>query len=115
MTARWRATGSGVLEAALGQHPHVGDIRGRGLFRALEFVRRPRHQAPFDRRTAQWPGEGGVRSPTGIAVLPVAGTVDGVAGDHVILAPPYNVTAAQVDDIVERTAAMVADAMTGIA
>ena len=50
----------------------------------------------------------------GIAVYPSSGTFDGIAGDHVIVAPPYNVTAAQVDEIVERAAAMASTAMAGL-
>ncbi len=103
------------LEAALrdrfAEHPNVGDIRGRGLFWALEFVRDRHTKAPFDPALAV---NGRVKAAAfarGLACYPVAGTADGVAGDHVILAPPYNTTEADITLIVDRLAAGVADAL----
>ncbi len=103
------------LEATLGQHPHVGDIRGRGLFRAVEFVADRDTRQPFQPAQGASARLKAAGLANGIAVYPSSGTVDGVAGDHVIVAPPYNVTAAQVDEIVERVAAMASAAMAGIA
>ena len=107
------------LEAGLrerfGNHPHVGDIRGRGLFRALEFVADRAERRPF----AALAGLGGKLKmaglANGIAIYPSSGTVDGLLGDHVILAPPYVVTAAQVDEIIDRTGRTVDAALEGLA
>jgi len=85
-------------------HAHVGDIRGRGLFMALEFVenRSPESKTPFDPKfkfNARVKREAMVR---GLMVYPSGGTVDGVRGDHVLIAPPFIVDAQQIDTIVER-------------
>ena len=92
----------GRLEERFGQSPFVGDIRGRGLFWALELVSDRSSKAPFDpalKLHARVKREAMAR---GLMVYPMGGTVDGVAGDHILLAPPFIVEAAQVDSIVER-------------
>jgi len=90
------------LTAQLGNHRHVGDIRGRGLFWAVELVRDRATKAPFDpalKLNDRVKREAFAR---GLACYPMGGTIDGRQGDHVILAPPYIVTAEQVDLIVDR-------------
>ena len=102
------------LRQRLGNHPHVGDIRGRGLFWAIEFVQDRRTKAAFPSRSGV---NGLVKDATfarGLACYAVAGTVDGTEGDHVILAPPYTAEAADIDAIVERMAAGVDDALAGL-
>jgi hypothetical protein len=99
------------LSERLGQHPHVGDVRGRGLLMAIELVADREAKTPFDpalRMSARIKAEAFER---GLLVYPGSGTVDGVRGDHVLLAPPYIVTDAEVDVIVERLGAAV-DAVT---
>jgi adenosylmethionine-8-amino-7-oxononanoate aminotransferase len=99
------------LEAALGAHPHVGDIRGRGLFMALELVEDRATKEPFDpgsRVHARIKSEAMAR---GLMVYPMGGTIDGRRGDHVLLAPPFIVTDSELGEIVERLAAAV-DATT---
>ena len=95
------------LEAALGQHPHVGDIRGRGLLRALEFVADRETKAPFDPTRKINQAVKRAAMDRGVMVYPMAGTIDGVRGDHIVLAPPYVTTDADIDAIV----AAVADAV----
>jgi adenosylmethionine-8-amino-7-oxononanoate aminotransferase len=94
------------LDAALldrfGNHAHVGDIRGRGLFRALELVADRATRLPFDPARGVGPRFRAAGLANGIALYPSSGTIDGVRGDHVIVAPPYIVNAAQVDEIVDR-------------
>ena len=93
------------LKERFGQHPHVGDIRGRGLFWALELVADRASKRPFDpaaKLHARVKREAMAR---GLMVYPMGGTVDGVNGDHVLLAPPFIVEAPQVDAIVERLGA----------
>jgi adenosylmethionine-8-amino-7-oxononanoate aminotransferase len=90
------------LESRFGNHPFVGDIRGRGLFWALELVRDRGTKEPFDPALAlhaRIKAEGLAR---GLICYPGAGTADGERGDHVIISPPFIVTEAEIDEIVER-------------
>ena len=95
------------LRARFGAHPHVGDIRGRGLFMTIELVGDRRSKAPFDpalRLHARILGEALQR---GLIVYPMGGTIDGRVGDHVLLAPPFIATPADIDEIAARLAAAV--------
>jgi adenosylmethionine-8-amino-7-oxononanoate aminotransferase len=90
------------LGQRFGNHHHVGDIRGRGLFQAVELVADRASKAPFDPKlklAAQVKKEAMAR---GLMVYPMGGTIDGARGDHVMLAPPFIVEAADIDTIVER-------------
>jgi adenosylmethionine-8-amino-7-oxononanoate aminotransferase len=92
----------------------VGDVRGRGLFQAIELVRDRASKATFDpahKLHARIKQEAMVR---GLMVYPTGGTVDGVNGDHVLLAPPFIVDAAAVDTIVERLGDAVDAAIVGL-
>jgi adenosylmethionine-8-amino-7-oxononanoate aminotransferase len=83
-------------------HAHVGDIRGRGLFHAVELVAERGSKEPFDptiKLHARIKREAMAR---GLMVYPMGGTIDGQRGDHVLLAPPFIVGEAQIDTIVER-------------
>jgi adenosylmethionine-8-amino-7-oxononanoate aminotransferase len=92
----------GLLDARLGQHPHVGDIRGRGLFCGVEFVRDRETKAPFPvaARLAQKLKDAAMAE--GLMVYPASGCADGVLGDHVLIAPPYIVSAGEIEAIVAR-------------
>jgi adenosylmethionine-8-amino-7-oxononanoate aminotransferase len=90
------------LRQAFSENPNVGDIRGRGLFQAVELVADRSTKAPFDpsrRLHARIKAESMER---GLMVYPMGGTVDGFKGDHVLLAPPFIVTPTHIDAIVER-------------
>jgi adenosylmethionine-8-amino-7-oxononanoate aminotransferase len=90
------------LQATFGGHPHVGDLRGRGLFLALELVADRGTKAPFDparRLAARVRAEAMAR---GLMCYPMGGTIDGRRGDHVLLAPPFIVGDDELDQIVER-------------
>lgn len=83
-------------------HHHVGDIRGRGLFRGIELVSDRSTKEPFDPKLklhARIKREAMAR---GLMVYPMGGTIDGVRGDHVLLAPPFIVDETQIETIVER-------------
>jgi adenosylmethionine-8-amino-7-oxononanoate aminotransferase len=98
---------SAQLAARFGAHPHVGDIRGRGLFMAIELVADRAAKRPFDpalRLHARIMTEAMAR---GLIVYPMGGTVDGSSGDHVLIAPPFVSTPAEIDEIVQRLAAAV--------
>jgi adenosylmethionine-8-amino-7-oxononanoate aminotransferase len=103
-----------ALQERFGNHRHVGDIRGRGLFRALEFVSDRASKQVFDpalKLHERVKAEGMAR---GLATYPMGGTIDGTHGDHVILAPPYIVTATDIDGIVERLGEAVDAAVSGL-
>ncbi len=86
----------------LGNHRHVGDIRGRGLFWAVEFVTDRATKDVFDPALQLHERVKAEAYERGLACYPMGGTIDGRRGNHVLLAPPYTVTAEQVDMIVGR-------------
>ena len=90
------------LRERFGNHPFVGDVRGRGLFQGLELVADRGTKEPFDptrKLNTRVKHEAMAR---GLMVYPMGGTVDGRRGDHVLLAPPFIIDNAAVDMIVER-------------
>ena len=90
------------LKERFGNHPFVGDVRGRGLFQGLELVADRDTKAPFDPKGKLHARVKREAMARGLLVYPMGGTVEGVAGDHVLLAPPFILGAAVVDTIVER-------------
>ena len=90
------------LTERLGNHRHVGDIRGRGMFWAVELVADRASKAVFDPALQLHERVKGEAYERGLACYSMGGTIDGRQGNHVILAPPYIVTREQVDAIVER-------------
>lgn len=91
-----------ALTERLGNHAHVGNIRGRGLFAGIEFVRDRASKEPFDpaHQLHMRIKDAGIER--GLVCYPMPGTVDGKRGDHIVLAPPYNVTDSEIDEIVAR-------------
>ena len=90
------------LRERFGNHPFVGDLRGRGLFQGVEIVSDRSTKEPFDpsqKMHARIKREAMAR---GLMVYPMGGTADGTRGDHVLLAPPFIVDSAAIDAIVER-------------
>jgi adenosylmethionine-8-amino-7-oxononanoate aminotransferase len=90
------------LNERFGNHPYVDDVRGRGLFQGLELVADRGTKEPFDpglKLHARIKAEAMAR---GLMVYPMGGTVDGMRGDHVLLAPPFIVDAPLLDAVVER-------------
>jgi hypothetical protein len=90
------------LNERFGNHPFVGDLRGRGLFQGIEIVSDRGTKEPFDpsyKLHARIKHEAMAR---GLMVYPMGGTVDGTRGDHVLLAPPFIIDSAAIDAIVER-------------
>ena len=92
------------LAATFGPHPHVGDIRGRGLFQAIELVRDRATKEPFDPALKLHARIKAAAMAQGLMVYPMGGTIDGVRGDHVLLAPPFIASDDDLDRIVERLA-----------
>ncbi len=92
------------LAQRFGEHPHVGDIRGRGLFRGVELVRDRATKATFDPALKLHALIKKQAMGNGLLVYPMGGTVDGRNGDHVLIAPPFISTAADIDKIVDLLA-----------
>jgi adenosylmethionine-8-amino-7-oxononanoate aminotransferase len=90
------------LNERFGNHPFVGDARGRGLFQGLELVADRGTKEPFDPQVTLHARVKREAMARGLMVYPMGGTVDSVRGDHVLLAPPFIVDAPVVDTIVER-------------
>jgi adenosylmethionine-8-amino-7-oxononanoate aminotransferase len=105
LVARVREMGEvldGRLKDVFGQHAHVGDIRGRGLFRGLELVEDRASKAPFEpsRRFAAKVKAAAFEA--GLVCYPMSGTIDGRRGDHVLLAPPFIISEAEIDELVDK-------------
>jgi adenosylmethionine-8-amino-7-oxononanoate aminotransferase len=90
------------LSERFGNHPFVGDIRGRGLFQAIELVTDRSAKTPFEPARKLHASVKREAMTRGLAVYPAGGTLDGKAGDHVLLAPPFIADAPTIDAIVER-------------
>lgn len=105
LLARVRSRGA-VLRRMLGDvfgvHPHVGDIRGRGLLLALEFVQDRDSKQPFAPERKLHAALKAEAMARGLLVYPMGGTIDGQHGDHVLLAPPFIATPADLAEIVSR-------------
>ncbi|WP_281968011.1 aspartate aminotransferase family protein [Roseovarius nanhaiticus] len=105
LLGRVQAQGSklqSALQSALGQHAHIGDIRGRGLFRGIELVADRETKAPFDPSrsiAAQIKKEAFA---AGLICYPMSGTIDGQQGDHVLLAPPFIISDDQIGELVDK-------------
>lgn len=91
-----------ALRARYGAHPHVGDVRGRGLFVGVELVRDRGSKATFDPALKLHATIKREAMQRGLMVYPMGGTIDGRHGDHILIAPPFICTAQQIDAIVER-------------
>jgi len=90
------------LTERFGNHRHVGDIRGRGLFQAIELVADRATRTPFDPALKLNQRIKAIAFEGGLGCYPAGGCMDGRSGDHVLLAPPYIATAADIDMIVDR-------------
>ena len=99
------------LRAAFADHPHVGDIRGRGLFQAVELVEDRSTKTPFDPARKLHAKVKKAAMARGLMVYPMGGTIDGQRGDHVLLAPPFIITSDQIGEIVDRLGSAIDDAL----
>ena len=102
------------LQDRFGNHRHVGDIRGRGLFLALELVVDRAGKTSFDPALQVHARVKAAALRHRLGCYPGGGTVDGVRGDHVLLAPPYIVSPAEIGMIVDRLGAALDDALAGL-
>jgi adenosylmethionine-8-amino-7-oxononanoate aminotransferase len=92
----------GALRSQFSHHPHVGDIRGRGLFWGLELVQDKATKAPFSSTQSLNSRIKAHTMESGLMCYPMGGTVDGKLGDHVMLAPPFIVNETHIDEIITK-------------
>jgi adenosylmethionine-8-amino-7-oxononanoate aminotransferase len=105
---------SAALTERFGNHAHIGDIRGLGLFMGLELVQDRASRQPFDpalKLHARIKAEAMAR---GLMCYPMGGTIDGRLGDHVLLAPPYIITPDEIGELTEKLGAAIDAALTGL-
>ena len=106
------ASAGRTLHALLGDRiaglPHVGDVRGRGLFAGIELVADRATKKPFPRSRKAALEVTRAAKDLGLLVYPSTGCADGVNGDVLLLGPPFIVTDAQLETIVDRLAAAIA-------
>ncbi|MDX1527396.1 MAG: aspartate aminotransferase family protein [Gammaproteobacteria bacterium] len=95
-----------ALDAALnerfGNHAHVGDIRGRGLFRGIELVADRASKAPLDPSLQIHAKIKKNAMAHGLMCYPMGGTIDGKLGNHVLIAPPFIINESHVAEIVDK-------------
>jgi adenosylmethionine-8-amino-7-oxononanoate aminotransferase len=89
------------LKEVFGEHPHVGDIRGRGLFLAFEIVQDKTSKQPFPPELKLAEKFKATAFKNGLICYPSPGTADGVNGDHVLISPPYTISGEETDLMIE--------------
>jgi hypothetical protein len=88
-----------ILERDLGQNQFVGDIRGRGLFRGVEIVKDRSTKEPFSRKLNIANNIKKEALNLGLICYPMQGTVDGIIGDHILIAPPFIINEDEINEI----------------
>jgi adenosylmethionine-8-amino-7-oxononanoate aminotransferase len=94
-----------ALVERFADHPHVGDIRGRGLLLGMELVRDRATKSTFDPQLMLWGSVQRQAMDRGLICYPMGGTADGMNGDHILLAPPFIIDDGHVEEIVDKLAA----------
>ena len=97
------------LRERLGEHPHVGDIRGRGLFWGIEWVQDKSSRRPLDPALKTHARLKAAAFARGLMIYPMGGTVDGLHGDHVLLAPPFVCSDQDIDTLIDLLVATAKD------
>ena len=103
-----------ALDEAFREHPYVGDLRGRGLFQAIELVADRGTKAPFDPKLRVNARIKKAAMDLGLMTYPMGGTIDGARGDHVLLAPPFIISDDELDLVIERLVAAVDTALAAV-
>ncbi len=91
-----------ALTDRFSEHPNIGDIRGRGLFFGMEFVRDRANKAPYPPEIGFHKKFKQAAFNAGLICYPMGGTIDGQQGDHVLLAPPFIIDVGHIDEIVTK-------------
>ncbi|MFQ6023582.1 MAG: aspartate aminotransferase family protein [Acidiferrobacterales bacterium] len=102
------------LQDRLGDHPHIGDIRGRGLFRGLELVIDRATKEPFDPDAHLFAAIKRRAMDRGLMCYPMSGTIDGRLGNHILLAPPFIIDESHVVEIIDKLAPAIDEAIADI-
>lgn len=100
------------LRERFADHPNVGDVRGRGLFMGIELVADRGTKSTFD---PEFKLHGRIKREAfarGLICYPMGGTVDGLHGDHVMLAPPYIIDNSHRDEMTDNLAQAIDAALT---
>ena len=103
-----------MLAARFRDHSHIGDIRGRGLFLGIELVADIADKSTFDPALKLYLRIKREAFARGLICYPMGGTVDGKHGDHVLLAPPYNIDGKHCAEITDKLSEAVEAALAGI-
>ena len=91
-----------ALKMKFAEHPHIGDIRGRGLFCGVELVKDRETKVPFDPSNGLAGKIKKAAFAAGLICYPMSGTRDGKLGDHVLLAPPFILSNEHIDEVVAK-------------
>ncbi|MFD2179293.1 aspartate aminotransferase family protein [Veronia pacifica] len=102
------------LVEAFGDHQHVGDIRGRGLFWGLELVADKASKMPFKPATQLHKRIKHIAMQQGLMCYPMAGTIDGQQGHHILLAPPFIINEEEIQHLAERLTRSVNEAIASV-
>ncbi|MEX0693768.1 MAG: aspartate aminotransferase family protein [Rhodospirillales bacterium] len=102
------------LHERFGNHAHIGDIRGRGLFQGIELVADRATKATFDPELKLHARIKKHAFEAGLICYPGGGTADGRRGDHVLIAPPFIITDAQLGELVDKLAGAVETSLSEI-
>ena len=103
-----------VLKDRFRNHPHVGDVRGRGLFIGVELVKERTSQSTFDPAFKLYQRVKREAMSLGLMCYPMGGTVDGKHGDHILLAPPYIIDGDHIAEIVDKLSGALDAALVGM-
>ena len=101
-----------ALRQSLSRFDETGDVRGRGYFVGIEFVKDPQTRAPFPQQRGLSYDIGQRAFADGLICYPCSGNVDGAVGDTIILAPPYNASDAELEEIIRKLTRAVGSALT---
>lgn len=91
-----------ALEKEFGNHPNIGDIRGKGLFVGLEIVEDRTTKQPFDSKLGINAKIKAAAMQEGLMCYPMGGTIDGKNGDHIMLSPPFIIEGKHIDEIIGK-------------
>ncbi len=100
-----------ALQSRFGQHTHVGDIRGRGLFQGIEIVADRESKVPFDPSRKIAARIKAAAFEAGLICYPMSGTIDGKTGDHVLLAPPFIISDDQIGELIDKLSGAIETAL----
>jgi adenosylmethionine-8-amino-7-oxononanoate aminotransferase len=113
IVARGKAIRAGLRDA-LADHEHVGDIRGRGLFIGVEFVADRNSKKPFDAVKKIHKLVQKTAMQNGVLCYGMGGTIDGRRGDHILIAPPYNINDAEQAELIEKISTAVSATLASV-